>query len=72
MTRDGVVVSDTAYDYGFAPDGGRLDTVTRSDPASGATLVSSRLYYPEGTNVHGFETIERHRDGGIRGCRCGP
>ena len=46
VTRDGVVVSDTAYDYGFAPDGGRLDTVTRADPASGASLVSSRLYYP--------------------------
>ncbi len=46
VTRDGVVVSDTAYDYGFAPDGGRLDTVTRSDPVSGVSLVSSRLYYP--------------------------
>ena len=46
VTRDGVVVSDTAYDYGFAPDGGRLDTVTRSDPLSGVSLVSSRLYYP--------------------------
>ena len=46
VTRDGVVVSDTAYDYGFAPDGGRLDTVTRSDPVSGVPLVSSRLYYP--------------------------
>ena len=46
VTRDGVVVSDTAYAYGFAPDGGRIDTVTRSDPASGASLVSSRLYYP--------------------------
>ena len=46
VTRDGVVVSDTAYTYGFAPDGGRLDTVTRSDPASGASHVSSRLYYP--------------------------
>ena len=46
VTRAGVVVSDTAYDYGFAPDGGRLDTVTRADPASGASLVSSRLYYP--------------------------
>ena len=46
VTRDGVVVSDTAYSYGFAPDGGRLDTVTRSDPVSGASLVSARLYYP--------------------------
>jgi RHS repeat-associated protein len=46
VTRDGVVVSDTAYDYGFAPDGGRLDTVTRSDPVSGVSLVSSRLSYP--------------------------
>ena len=46
VTRDGVVVSDTAYDYGFAPDGGRLDTVTRSDPVSGVSLVSPRLYYP--------------------------
>ncbi len=49
VTRDGVVVSDTAYDYGFAPDGGRLDTVTRSDPVSGVSLVSSRLYYPAST-----------------------
>ena len=46
VTRDGVVVSDVAYSYGFAPDGGRLDTVTRTDPASGVSLVSSRLYYP--------------------------
>ena len=46
VTRDGVVVSDIAYDYGFAPDGGRLDTVTRTDPVSGTSLVSSRLYYP--------------------------
>ena len=46
VTRDGVVVSDTAYDYGFAPDGGRFDTVTRSDPVSGVSLVSSRLFYP--------------------------
>ena len=46
VTRDGVVVSDTAYDYGFAPDGGRLDTITRSDPVSGVSLVSPRLYYP--------------------------
>ena len=46
VTRDGVVVSDTSYSYGFAPDGGRFDTVTRSDPVSGVSLVSSRLYYP--------------------------
>ena len=46
VTRDSVVVSDVAYSYGFAPDGGRLDTVTRTDPASGVSLVSSRLYYP--------------------------
>ena len=49
VTRDGVVVSDTAYGYGFAPDSGRLDTVTRSDPVSGVSLVSSRLYYPAST-----------------------
>ena len=46
VMRDGVVVSDTSYSYGFAPDGGRFDTVTRSDPVSGVSLVSSRLYYP--------------------------
>ena len=46
VARGGVVVSDTAYSHGFAPDGGRLDTVTRSDPVSGVSLVSSRLYYP--------------------------
>ena len=46
VTRDGVVVSDTAYSYGFALDGGRFDTVTRTDPVSGVSLVSSRLYYP--------------------------
>ena len=59
VTRDGVVVSDTAYDYGFAPDGGRLDTVTRSDPASGATLVSSRLYYPV-SSTNGAEAGRLH------------
>ena len=46
VTRAGVVVSDTTYSYGFAPDGGRFDTVTRSDPVSGVSLVSSRLYHP--------------------------
>ena len=46
VTRDGVVVSDTTYSYDLAIDGGRLDTVTRSDPVSGVSLVSSRLYYP--------------------------
>ena len=46
VARGGVVVSDTAYSHGFAPDGGRLDPVTRSDPVSGVSLVSSRLYYP--------------------------
>ena len=46
VTRDGVVVSDTTYSYDLAIDGGRLDTVTRTDPVSGVSLVSSRLYYP--------------------------
>ena len=46
VTRDGVVVSDTTYSYDLAIDGGRLDTVTRTDPVSGVSLVSTRLYYP--------------------------
>ena len=44
--RDGVTVADTAFEYGFGPDGGRLESVVRGDPVSGTNLVSRREYYP--------------------------
>ncbi|MBR1608028.1 MAG: RHS repeat protein, partial [Kiritimatiellae bacterium] len=66
VRRDGVVVSDTSWTHGFAPDGGRVETTTRSDPVSGDSLVSSRTYYPpddSNTAAAGRLRLEVHEDG---------
>jgi RHS repeat-associated protein len=51
-TRNGVVTKDTAYDYGFSPDGGRCETIVRTDPVSGAERIFVRDHYPvDATNA---------------------
>ena len=46
VRRDGVVVSDTSWGYDDQNPSGRVETVVRRDPASGAERVSSTSCYP--------------------------
>ena len=57
VTRAGVVVSDTEHAYALAADGGRVETATRHDPATGAALSSRVEYFP----VDAANAVERGR-----------